>query len=332
MNTYWFFVPLGLLLLTFFGAATPGSPLSSGSAYADTYGNNCKPGHSCDVSTLTQLKAEYDKQREAAKAVKKRKHTKRELVIAWAKMNFAGVRWYWAKQEAKKKGNQKNADFDGGGADTHFAGFDDFGDGNQFADRHEPGSFGSDSQQTNGFVHGTTDTSESDYSADTVFVTDDSLTLVQNASSTSENKILTAVKKAMRDGVKGKHCWDWCWQVFNRYTGMKSISELEFLFIGSMHRYKWRNKATAEFVKMHDIPFLPVPYYNQLRPGDWLYIFNRNTLDKYGEHSFIFIGWADKEGAVALVADHVGVGNVGKYRKRNLLRDPVTHWMRHKKA
>lgn len=131
---------------------------------------------------------------------------------------------------------------------------------------------------------------------------------------TGDGRVYAVVKDLISKGVEGKHCWDWINKVY-KSLGAKAKKLYQNL--------NYSGKDCGEnHVKEEDL----VNGSNlSLREGDWLYINNKNKWDSHGNHSVIFLGWADKENLIAKTASCPGAGRVGRIEKRNLKTNPVTH-------
>ncbi|MBU1017534.1 hypothetical protein KKA33_00725 [Patescibacteria group bacterium] len=101
-------------------------------------------------------------------------------------------------------------------------------------------------------------------------------------------RILRAVDEAIEKRVTGIHCWDWADKVYK----MAGITERKTIFDSVDNFDKNTNKQACAQKEQLD----------NIEPGDWLFINNNNPHDPKGNHSVIFLGWADKENLIARTA------------------------------
>lgn len=143
---------------------------------------------------------------------------------------------------------------------------------------------------------------------------DQEVTATKENVPTGDGRVIAVVKDLISKGVEGKHCWDWINKVY-KSLGAKAKKLYQNL--------NYSGKDCGEnHVKEED---LVNGSALSLREGDWLYINNKNKWDSHGNHSVIFLGWADKENLIAKTASCPGAGRVGRIEKRNLKANPVTH-------
>lgn len=109
---------------------------------------------------------------------------------------------------------------------------------------------------------------------------------------------------------RAAHCWDFCRRVmvaancktrivfktYNQYVGRDC---------GNLH-------AKPDYVK------------SVVEPGDHIFINNKNTLDRYGNHSCIFVEWIDKTNLIAKVGNCRGAGKSGEYSTVDFKKKPIT--------
>lgn len=121
-------------------------------------------------------------------------------------------------------------------------------------------------------------------------------------------KVIQAVNKLLKEGVTGKNCWDWIQQVYGEAKVRRKT-------IFKSSKYGGNGAETIEPKGL-------------LQTGDWIFINNKNKYDSKGDHSVIFLRWADEEKKIAVTANCGGSGKVGKIDQRNLVKQPVTFVMR----
>jgi hypothetical protein len=106
--------------------------------------------------------------------------------------------------------------------------------------------------------------------------------------------------------VKGKYCWDWCEQVYNAANCRRGNDQYFDV------RYEGRDcgsvRASPAILKT-------------IRPGDWLFINNRNTSDTHGNHSIIILSVS---GDNAVAASCPGANMQGRIHNANFINTPVT--------
>jgi hypothetical protein len=109
-------------------------------------------------------------------------------------------------------------------------------------------------------------------------------------------------------GIQAAFCWDFCLKVYN-YAGC-TVSRV----------YQDLNYVGKDCGTHHAGPELIA----QIKPGDWLYINNKNNSDEHGCHSVIvlLINGTNIEAASAPMIKGSGVGVINNI---NLLNNPVTH-------
>lgn len=124
-------------------------------------------------------------------------------------------------------------------------------------------------------------------------------------------KVVEAVVAAENEGVQGAHCWDWVNKVYQRagVSARRIYQDLNYVGkdCGTHH-------ASDELM-------------SKIRPGDWLYINNKNRYDTNGNHSVIFLEWTNEAEGLARVASCGGAGQIGHIepQPRNLKQQGVTH-------
>ena len=94
-------------------------------------------------------------------------------------------------------------------------------------------------------------------------------------------------------------------------------------FNGSQRYWTGARKKYDNQTRMRPEAFAPDSVYDQIGPGDWLWIYNKNTADPFGGHSVMFIEWVDKVKREAVVVSGGARRGLRKHRS-NFYRDPVT--------
>jgi len=117
--------------------------------------------------------------------------------------------------------------------------------------------------------------------------------------------------KLPHERLKGAHCWDWVDKIYKAAGITRKLRPYQNLNYSG-------NVAPA---RCHAGPKL----LDTLEPGDWLYINNRNRFDSHGNHSVIFLGWADKSNRIANMASCPGANKMGRMHKTDLNKNPVVH-------
>ena len=143
--------------------------------------------------------------------------------------------------------------------------------------------------------------------------------------------VIRSAKALKKSKWRGKNCWEWVAEAYRRAGNTGKLHQSQYLFIGSQYRYKWRNnnnkRTKNPWVKMHNVPFLPESLYSEIKPGDWLYIFNK-SVGPNGAHSIIFNGWHDEGKRIANGLGNWGANKPGANQRFDLRKHPVTFWMR----
>lgn len=112
--------------------------------------------------------------------------------------------------------------------------------------------------------------------------------------------------------LKAGHCWDWVKKIYDAsgFTMGQSWQDLNYEGkIAGTHRASQSQLQS-------------------LRPGDWLYINNRNKYDTHGNHSVIFLGW--KGPNIAEVASYYD--NSSHIHSYDVNEYPVTHITKYVKS
>ncbi|MBN2096181.1 hypothetical protein JW752_02155 [Candidatus Peregrinibacteria bacterium] len=128
-------------------------------------------------------------------------------------------------------------------------------------------------------------------------------------------RILKAVDEFIEKKIVGKNCWDWVDKVYRR----AGFSPKKRLIIYNSDTTKYEGSDCKD---EHAGPELLA----RLSPGDHLYINNKNAQDAYGNHSVIFLGWADRDNLIARTASSPGNGTHGRiWSSTDFKKMPVTH-------
>jgi hypothetical protein len=119
---------------------------------------------------------------------------------------------------------------------------------------------------------------------------------------------------------EGSHCWGWTDLVFHATTG----SDKRHKSIWLTKRYAARNR------KLDDHDNMSVEsMQSTINSGDHLVVFNNNSQDTWkgklvGNHSVIFLGWANKDKCIARVAQSRGAWKTPNIvEKYDLKQNPV---------
>lgn len=109
------------------------------------------------------------------------------------------------------------------------------------------------------------------------------------------NIVKTALMVAKNGGMglKGEHCWDWSDKIY-RMAGVTGKYPTREIF---SYTKEYPGKDCKPYGK-----HATEEQYGMIRPGDWIYYNNRNKSDAHGNHSAIFIEWADRDKKLAIVA------------------------------
>jgi len=112
-------------------------------------------------------------------------------------------------------------------------------------------------------------------------------------------------------GLRGKHCWDWVNKIYRR-AGITAKSPVVTI-------YQNLNYPGKDCGSCHASEEM----YARVCPGDWLYYNNRNTADRHGNHSAIFIEWVDKGKKIARMASG-SYGKKWRIHTADLADKPIT--------
>lgn len=132
--------------------------------------------------------------------------------------------------------------------------------------------------------------------------------------------IVSAAMELVKDRTPGAHCWDWIEKVY-RAAGAKRGAVV-------YQHPKYRKRG---FDRNHPSKHENPRNVRSLQPGDWLFIYNKNGIDTYDDHSVLFLGWENEAELIAKVANCRGAGRVGDLRIVNFKQTPVTMWIKPKR-
>jgi len=122
-------------------------------------------------------------------------------------------------------------------------------------------------------------------------------------------KVVNAVNAALKEGMRGDHCWDWVNKVYKKAG------------VSSRRIYQDLNYSGKKCGDHHASDEL----MGKLRAGDWVYINNQNRYDENGCHSAIFLGWINEDRQIAKMASCPGSGKKGRITRENLKKQPITY-------
>lgn len=126
-------------------------------------------------------------------------------------------------------------------------------------------------------------------------------------------RIVEAAMDLLAERKAGAYCWNWIEQVYQRAGAQRGA-------VAYRHKkYKQQNFDKSN-PGQHENP----REAKNLQPGDWICVYNRNGIDKYNDHSVLFLRWKDKESMVVEVANCTGAGEAGSLRTLDLKKTPVT--------
>ena len=133
-------------------------------------------------------------------------------------------------------------------------------------------------------------------------------------------------KGMVKRGVTGDHCWDWSDKVFHM-AGCKRNVVFNVVNEYASNKYEVKD-GKKQYVKTPDcgIHHAYEKEYAMLEPGDHIFVNNKNPYDNHGNHSEIFLGWADKSKMIARTAGYPGKGRPSYIREtRDFNKHPVTY-------
>lgn len=113
--------------------------------------------------------------------------------------------------------------------------------------------------------------------------------------------------------LAGKHvphtcCWDWIKKIYD-YAGARP-----------RRIYQDLNYSGKDCGDHH----AGTELMSKIRPGDWLYINNKNNFDRYGCHSVVLLEWIEP-GKIARCASSPRSTSPGRIHEVNFTKSPVTH-------
>lgn len=142
---------------------------------------------------------------------------------------------------------------------------------------------------------------------------------------------MAAAKKVTKEKQTAHHCWDAIARIYAA-AGFydKSASNRKFFqYITSPFNFHKKKDSIWGPYGQPSQAMIPEDMYGTLQLGDWLYVHNRNTLDNYGNHSALFMGWKDKERRIIHSAECLNGGKPIKlYDNRSLHKAPVVGILR----
>jgi hypothetical protein len=126
-------------------------------------------------------------------------------------------------------------------------------------------------------------------------------------------RIVQAAMRLLESHRPGQHCWNWVEQVYNTAGAKRGA-------VAYRHK-KYKQKT---FDKSNPGAHENPREAKNLQPGDWIFVYNKNGIDTYDDHSVLFLRWKDKENMIAEVANCTGAGKAGSLRTMDLKKIPVT--------
>jgi len=112
------------------------------------------------------------------------------------------------------------------------------------------------------------------------------------------------------NNMYARHCGDWVDRVY-AIAGIKRkktlYMNLSYAFVGGDRKNGWKPESdpSRRDCRKEGI-FASNALLDKVRPGDWLWVNNRNRSDRAGNHSVIFLGWVNKKARKARVASWYG--------------------------
>ena len=114
-----------------------------------------------------------------------------------------------------------------------------------------------------------------------------------NVENVQTGDICSAARAAVDQRIIGTSCWDWvnkvyiaAWVSTHKWRN-KIVANKQKLFKGKKYLAKGKNYVP----RSTDREFASNQQVSSLKPGDWIYFRNDNTLDEFGDHSGIFMWW-----------------------------------------
>ena len=117
----------------------------------------------------------------------------------------------------------------------------------------------------------------------------------------------------LKNGTKGDFCWDWVDRVYKRAGAQRGTVAYKHSKYNKKY-FDRDNPGKCENPRQ----------VKTIQPGDWLFIYNKNGIDKYDDHSVLFLNWVDKENLIAKVANCTGAGKSGTLRTIDFKKTPLT--------
>ncbi|MFH1536395.1 MAG: pilin [Patescibacteria group bacterium] len=123
------------------------------------------------------------------------------------------------------------------------------------------------------------------------------------------------------------YCYDWNRKVYNSAGAGQGPK----IFEAEKYTWYWDFTAangrhpTREEIAPHKTENGPMATIASMKPGDWIYIFNDNSADEFGDHSELFLGWVDYAARIGETAGFSGPGK-GSYttKNRDFNKTPIT--------
>lgn len=125
--------------------------------------------------------------------------------------------------------------------------------------------------------------------------------------------IVSAAMELLSNGTKGKFCWDWVDKVYEQAGAQRGTVA-----------YRHSKYRKSYFDKNNPGKCENPPQVKSIQPGDWIFIYNKNGIDKYDDHSVLFLDWEDKSNLIAKVANCTGAGKPGTLRTIDFKKTPLT--------
>lgn len=126
-------------------------------------------------------------------------------------------------------------------------------------------------------------------------------------------RIVSAAMRLLKKGTSGSSCWNWVEKVYQAAGADRGA-------VTYRHpKYKRRTfdkKNPGKHENPHQV--------ETIEPGDWVFIYNQNGIDKYNDHSVLFLRWENKAQHTAVVANCTGAGKAGSLRTIDFDKTPLT--------
>lgn len=147
-----------------------------------------------------------------------------------------------------------------------------------------------------------------------VYTPEELQTLESKIEATGVRKnIVQAAMELLKNGTKGRFCWDWVDKVYDQAGAKRGTVA-----------YKHSKYNNSNFDKNNPGKCENPPQVKTIQPGDWIFIYNKNGIDKYDDHSVLFLDWEDKTNLIAKVANCTGSGKPGTLRTVDFKKTPLT--------